>query len=213
MIKVMIVDDHQLLLDGIKSALEDVSDINVVAEAKNGLEVLEILKTKSVDVILMDINMPGMDGLDCTKIVIQKYPDIRILALSQYNEKRFIKQMLRNGAVGYMLKNSGREELIDAIGRVYNGGNFFSDGISINILQLNKNNTSKENQHLFPKLTIREKEVLNLICKGLSSSEIGEQLIVSFHTIETHRANLMSKSLSKNTAGLVRWALDNDLVD
>lgn len=213
MIKVMLVDDHQLLLDGIKSALEDVSDIKVVAEAKNGLEVLELLKTTSVDIILMDINMPEMDGLDCTKIISHTYPDIGVIALSQYNEKRFIKQMLRNGAKGYMLKNSGREELVDAIGRVYHGGNYFSEGISLNILQMNRKDKNKENRRLFPKLTVREKEVLNLICKGLSSSEIGVKLIVSFHTVETHRANLMSKSLSKNTAGLVRWALENDLVD
>lgn len=209
----MLVDDHQLLVDGIKSVLEDVSDIEITCEAATGLEVLEILKNQTVDIILMDINMPDMDGMDCTRIISNTYPQVKVIALSQFSEKRFVKQMLRNGAVGYMLKNSSRDELVEAIFRVNNGDTYFSPGVSLNVLQKSKNEGVIENQRLFPRLTSREKEVLNFISKGFSSQEIADKLMLSFHTIETHRANLMSKSLSKNTVGLVRWALDNNLVD
>jgi len=189
MINLLIADDHQLLIDGIISALEDSPEINLSGTAKNGFEVLDALKSITVNVILMDINMPEMDGLECTKQVKSKYPKVKIIALSQYDERRFIKRMLKYGASGYMLKDSSRKELIEQEQKI------------------------SKDSYLFPNLTSREKETISLLCKGYSSQEIGEKLKISFHTVETHRANLISKSGTRNVAGLVRWAFENELTD
>lgn len=212
MIKVMIADDHPLMIEGIKNTLSDSDEVEIIAEASNGYEVLKHLDSGvMVDVILMDINMPKLDGLDCTRKVTQQHPGVSIIALSQYDEKRFVKRMIKNGAVGYLLKDSSRNDLLEAIKTVYNGKNYFSSRLSASMvsqeLKLEKNSA------LFPKLTQREIEVLNLICQEYCSNEIAEKLFISFHTVESHRANLMHKSGTKNTAGLVRWAVENDFIE
>ncbi|MBN2173485.1 MAG: response regulator transcription factor [Bacteroidales bacterium] len=212
MINLLIADDHQLMIDGIRSTLEDCQDIKVAAEANDGYQVLKILDDRSdINVILMDINMPKLDGLDCTRMVSRKFPNVRIIALSQFGEKRFVKRMIKNGARGYLLKDSSKDELIQAINKVFTGEKYFSDRLSLSLVtqELKAENTKS----LFPKLTEREREILNLICKEFSSQEIAEKLIVSFHTVEGHRANLLAKAGAKNTAGLVRWAVENDLID
>lgn len=212
MIKILIADDHQLLIDGLKATLEGIDDFSIVGEAYNGYQVLEKLdEGLEVNVILMDINMPKLDGLECTKAVIKKYPQIKIIALSQYDEKRFVKRMVKNGASGYLLKDSGKDQLEKAIREVYAGRKYYCERLSIRLVEqeLKDENTSA----LFPKLSKRESEVLNLICKELSSQEISEKLFISFHTVESHRANLMYKAGVKNTAGLVRWAVENDFID
>jgi DNA-binding NarL/FixJ family response regulator len=212
MIKILIADDHQLLIDGIKSTLKDVDDFELVAEATNGYQVMEILEAGTeADVILMDINMPKLDGLECTKQVAKKYPEIKIIALSQYDEKRFVKRMVKNGAHGYLLKDAGKDQIEKAVRTVCSGQKYFCERLSIRLVEqeLKDENTSA----LFPKLTNRELEVLNLICKEFSSQEISEKLFISFHTVESHRANLMYKAGVKNTAGLVRWAVENDFIE
>jgi DNA-binding NarL/FixJ family response regulator len=212
MINVLVADDHQLLIDGIKTTLANVEEINIVAEAGNGYQVLEQLDSGvKVDIILMDINMPKLDGLACTKMVNKKYPEIKIIALSQYDEKRFVKQMVKNGAHGYLLKDSGKDILVKAITSVYNGENYFSDKLSIRLI--NQELKMEDTKALFPKLTDRELEVLNLIGQEFSTQEIADKLFLSFHTVESHRANLMYKAGVKNTAGLIRWAVENDLLD
>ena len=209
-IEVMVADDHQLLIDGIKTVLEDVPGILVTDEAYNGLEVLSQLKQKPVDVVLLDINMPEMDGLDCCRILTKTFPDVKVVVLSQFSEKRFVKRMIKYGASGYVLKDTSKDELITAIKKVHNGGTYFSDKLSISLLQ-NELKSSNFNP-LFPKLTIREKEILNYICDEHNSKEIAGFLNVSFHTVETHRANLITKAGAKNSAGLVRWAVEHDLL-
>lgn len=212
MINILIADDHQLLIDGIKSTLKDVEDFHIAGEAENGYKVLEALDSGlNVDVILMDINMPKLDGLECTKKVARHYPHIRIIALSQYDEKRFVKRMVKNGASGYLLKDAGKEQIEKAIRLVHGGEKYFCERLSIRLVEqeLKEQNTSA----LFPKLSEREKEVLSLICKEYSSQEISEKLFISFHTVESHRANLMYKAGVKNTAGLVRWAVENDFIE
>ncbi|MCF8369409.1 MAG: response regulator transcription factor [Bacteroidales bacterium] len=210
MIRVLIADDHQLLIDGIKTTLEDVEWIKVVKGVLNGNDVLKFLKRKRVDVILMDINMPELDGLECTKIVAREYPEIKILAISQYDERRFIRQMIKNGASGYLLKDSGKNELVEAIKTAVDGRQYFSDRLSDKIL--GKSEPINKRNPLFIKLTDREQEILSLLCMEYSSQEISEKLLISFHTVETHRANLMAKSGAKNSIGLVKWALENELV-
>jgi DNA-binding NarL/FixJ family response regulator len=208
----MIADDHQLIIDGLQSILGGMEDVSIVATAQNGYQVLERLESGlRPDVILMDINMPGLDGLDCTRQVTRKYPGIRIIALSQYDEKRFVKRMVKNGASGYLLKDAGRDEIEKAVRAVHAGERYFSGSLSVRLIEqeLKEEHTSG----LFPKLSDREKEVLNLICQGLSSQEISDKLFISLHTVENHRANLMQKTGTGNTASLVRWAVENDLFD
>ena len=210
MIKVLIADDHQLLIDGITTTLEDEQNIEIVAGVNNGKQVLDYLKNNAVDIILMDINMPEMDGLECTKTVLKEFPNCKIIAISQYNERRLIKQMVKNGASGYLLKDSSKRELVGAINSVASGFPFFSDRLSTNpAFSLDK---KKKPNPLFFSLTEREKEILILICKEFSSQEISEKLMISFHTVESHRANLMLKSGAKNSIGLMKWAIENDLV-
>lgn len=212
MIRILIADDHQLMIDGIKTTLAEIEDFEIVAEANNGFEVLEILaEGTGVDVILMDINMPKQDGLVCTKEVNKKYPGIKIIALSQYDEKRFVKRMVKNGASGYLLKDSGREILEKAIRTVHSGETYFSEKLSMRLIS--QELKTEDTKSLFPKLTGRELEILNLIGKEFSSQEIADKLFISFHTVESHRANLMYKAGVKNTAGLIRWAVENDLLD
>lgn len=212
MINILIADDHQLLIDGIKSTLAGIEDISIVAEVYNGFQVLEQLDSGlKVDVILMDINMPKLDGLACTKMVHKKFPEIKIVALSQYDEKRFVKQMLKNGASGYLLKDSGKDTLVKAIRTVHGGEPYFCERLSLRLINFEMK--MDDTKSLFPNLTERESEILRLIGKEFSSQEIAEKLFISFHTVESHRANLMSKAGVKNTAGLIRWATENDYLD
>lgn len=212
MINILIADDHHLLIDGLKATLRDIEDFNIIDEAYNGFQVLEKLEAGlEVNIILMDINMPKLDGLECTRQVAKKYPDIKIIALSQYDEKRFVKRMVKNGASGYLLKDAGKDQLEKAIREVWSGNKYYCERLSIRLVE--QELKDENNSSLFPKLSKRELEVLNLICKEFSSQEISEKLFISFHTVESHRANLMYKAGVKNTAGLVRWAVENDFIE
>ena len=209
MIKVLIADDHQILIDGIKITLVDTPDIKVVAEAKDGYQVLKQLEKQSdIDVILMDINMPKLDGIECTKQVHKRFPHAKVIALSQFSEKRFVKRMLKNGAMGYILKDSDQHIIIKAIQTVYAGEKFFCDRLSFRLAS--QELKLEDTKSLFPNLSEREKEILQLICLEYSSHEIADKLFISFHTVESHRANLIMKVGAKNTAGLVKWAVEND---
>ena len=212
MIDILIADDHQLMIDGIKTVLGDIEDFNFVAEANNGFQVIEKLESGiHVDIILMDINMPKLDGLECTRKISKKFPESRIIALSQYDEKRFVKRMVKYGASGYLLKDSGKDILEKAIRQVYAGEKYFSDRLKMRLVS--QELKIEDTKSLFPNLSQRELEILNLICKEFSSQEIADRLFISFHTVESHRANMMSKAGVKNTAGLVRWAVENDFLD
>jgi DNA-binding NarL/FixJ family response regulator len=212
MINLLIADDHQLLIDGLKSTLEDIEDFDIVAEASDGYQVLEKLREGiEVNVILMDINMPKLDGLNCTRTVHKEFPDIKVIALSQYDEKRFVKRMVKNGASGYLLKDASKDQLEKAIRAVHSGEKFFSERLSMQLVT--QELKIEDTRSLFPKLTEREVQVLNMIGKEYSTQEISDSLGISFHTVESHRANLMYKAGVKNTAGLIRWAVENDFLD
>ncbi len=209
MIRLVIADDHPIIINGVKTLLESEKDIELIKEVNNGAELVEFLEHNKTDVILLDINMPEMNGIDACKIIRHRFPDIKVLVFSQYSEKRFVKRLLKCGAKGYLLKNSGSTEIITAINMVYNGGLYLSKDLP-DIFEDRK--SSGKADHLFPDISARELDVLKLICNEQNTQEIGETLFISPHTVETHRANLLLKVGVKNTAGLVKWAIENEIV-
>lgn len=214
-IKILIADDHQLIIEGIKTLLEDVEGITITDVATNGREVIEKLKYQEVDIILMDIDMPIMNGYEATQLVLKKYPHIKVIALTMYDEKALITKIVNAGASGYILKNIRKEELLKAITKVANGEKYFSNEILFTLSKPELKDIISEKQNNIPivQLTQREIEVLKLITQGLSNKEIGEKLFISPRTVDTHRTNLMQKLNVHNIAGLIRYAIKNGLVD
>ncbi len=213
MIKIIIADDHQLFIDGIKSILKSIRNMEIIGEVNNGNLLLELLEQQQCDVILMDINMPEMNGIDATKIIKSKFPGIRILMLTMYSSRDYIEKLLRVGADGYILKNTGKEELQEAIETVYKGESFFSKEVTERIMEgLQKKKTAEKNAYVV-ELTEREIDVLKLIVQEFTTTEIAEKLFISTHTVETHRKNLISKLNVRNIAGLVKYAMQHGLVE
>ena len=204
-----------MFVDGIESILSTEESIQVVDKCFDGASVFTMLKNQDIDVILLDINLPDMSGIEVAKKLNSDYPQVKVIALSMYNEESIVSEMLRNGAQGYILKNTGRAELVQAIQTVAAGETYFSKEVTETIMGslLKKNAPKKSNMFLVPKLSKREKEVLALICKEFTTPEIAEKLFISFKTVESHRANLISKLNVRNTAGLVRAAIQHKLLD
>ncbi len=209
MIRLVIADDHPIIINGVAALLKQDDEINLVKEVYDGLQLLNFLKDNEADVILLDINMPELNGVDACRMIKNQHPDTKVLAFSQYNEKRFVKRLLKSGANGYLLKNSPASELISAIKMVHQGGMYLSKELP-NIFYENKNQAQTDS--LFPDISQRELDVLKLICEELNTQEIADRLFISKHTVETHRANLLLKVGVKNTAGLVKWAVENEFV-
>jgi DNA-binding NarL/FixJ family response regulator len=213
--KILLVDDHKLIRDALNSYMEGDDEFEVVDEASNGQEALILLKSIKVDVVLLDISMPVMDGIACAKEISTLYPDIKILALSMMNDNQFIKKMLSSGALGYILKNSGETEIKKALRAVYQGENYFSAEVNETVMQNMLKGGIKRNSKLVVDLplTSREKEVLYLIIKEYSNQEIADKLFISPRTVDAHKRNLLEKTGSKNTAGLVLYAIEKDLFE
>jgi len=205
----LIVDDHQVVLDGVQSMLEQDSEINVVAVAINAEQALETLSETKVDVAIVDVNLPGMDGIELCKKIKKKYPETQVLALTTFNETSIISGMMKNGASGYLLKNTSSTELIEAVKTVNNGQQFLAKEVQEKLIS---SSLGQKSTSYIPKLTRREKEVLKLILEELTTKEIAEKLCVSVATVETHRLHLLSKLDVRNTAGLVKVAINKGLV-
>ena len=211
MIKLLIADDHQMFIDGIKALLKNEKDIKVVGEALNGEEVLSILVKEKADIVLLDINMPKMDGIETTREIRKRFPAVKVIILTMHNKNEFIAGLANEGAAGYVLKNTGKRELIDAIQSVHEGKTFFSKEVTETIMQ-NLYKKPSEQKIESAQLTAREKDVLKLIAHEFSTKEIADKLFISTNTVETHRKNLMSKLNTKNIAGLVKFALQTGLI-
>ena len=212
-IKVILVDDHDLFREGLMLLLSQFKEIEIINEAANGKELLKILDSQIPDIILMDIAMPKMNGIETTKNVLSKYPDLKIIALSMFDDQNSYYQMIQAGAHGFIVKNTKGAELVKAIKEVMSGKNYFSTSLLKSII-LNmaddKKLQSEDNKTI---LTKRESEILQLLCKGLTSSEIAEKLFISKKTVEGHKYNLFSKTGKKNTVNLVMYAVKNKLVE
>jgi len=208
MISVFIVDDHPVVIEGIHSLLQNEKDIAWVGQAMNASSCLGFFVNNTADVVLMDISMPGMDGVELCSVMKEKYPGIMILGLSTFNQGLYIKKMVENGASGYILKNSSKEELIKAIHAVHEGYIYFSGEVGMALQEYQQSALARE----LPVLTPREKEVLELIAEGYTNPQIAEKIFLSPFTVDSHRKNLLAKLGVKNTASLIRLAVEKKLI-
>ncbi len=211
MIKVLLADDHKVLLDGLENLLAGHEDISCVGRAANGVEVLQFLRENEVDVILMDINMPTMDGIEATRQVKRDFPDVQVIALTMLEQSSFIRQMLKQGASGFLLKNSGKDEVLSSIRAVAVGGQYLGPEAT-QLLMDNIKGLEKKNKEFIPRLSRRETEVLKLIADGLSTSKIADKLFISFNTVESHRKNILTKFGARNVAELIRMAAERGML-
>lgn len=211
-LKIYLVDDHKLFREGLKLLLSTQEFVHHIYEASNGREFLENLTFVDCDVVLMDIEMPEVNGIDATREALKIRPDLKIIVLSMYGDEQYYYQMIDAGAKGFMLKNTGIENVITAIRKVAAGENFFSEELLFNILNTMRDTKSESEQH-DNELSEREMEILYHVCKGKSNQEIADELFISKRTVDKHRANLLSKTGCRNTAALVMYAIKNKMID
>jgi len=207
MIRVFIVDDHPIVIEGIHSLLQNEKGIEWAGHAMNAASCLGFFVNNCADIVLMDISMPGMDGVELCAVMKEKYPGIFILGLSTFNQGLYIKKMMENGASGYILKNSSKEELLEAIHTVNRGGIFFSGEAGEALQEYQKTSANQ-----LPELSPREKEILGLIAEGYTNPQIAEKIFLSTFTVDSHRKNLLAKLNVKNTASLIRLAVEQKLL-
>jgi DNA-binding NarL/FixJ family response regulator len=211
-IKILLADDHKIIRDGIKSMLDNNGDIDIVAEADTGKGALELCHSMPIDLIIMDINMPELNGIELTKILKEEFPNVQVLALTMMNQDEHIRRMIEAGASGYILKSSGSEELEEAIKTVMNGDHYFGKDATDVILKDLVESKGKRKAARSEELTSRELEVLGMICEELTNKEIADKLYISTRTVDAHRRSLLQKTGARNTAGLVKYALQNKLI-
>ena len=210
-INIVIVDDHKIMRDGIRAILSTDKTFKIVHESENGEDIISYLEKeyKKVDVILMDISLPNLNGIDTTSIILKLFKNTNILALTMHDEEAYIVQMIKAGAKGYILKDAGRDELITAVKKVALGENYYSNEVSVTLI----NSMVKEEKDLSSSssLSKRESQVLQLICNGETNNDIAKTLAISPRTVETHRRSIVKKLGLKNTAELVRYAITHNL--
>ncbi|MCB9281556.1 MAG: response regulator transcription factor [Lewinellaceae bacterium] len=212
MTRILIADDHQLVIDGIKLMLSTEPDLECAGEANDGSRALDMLPELQPDLVILDINMPGLNGIETCRKIRESHPNLRVLILSMLREVSLIKLVLKNGADGYLLKSAGRAEILDAIRKVRDGEKYFSPEVSALVMESLSGARTKVSENPFPKLSRREKQVLRMIVDEYTTTEIAEKLFISFGTVETHRRNLLIKLGARNTAGLVRACFEYELL-
>ena len=211
-IRVAIADDHQVLIEGLSLLLKDEPGIQLVGQAKNGIQLLKFLETAPADVVLLDINMAGLDGLETCRRLRRDFPETQVLALTMYDKGNMVQQMLKAGAAGYLLKNTSRDELLQAIKAVAAGETYLSASANQALLDHLRHGISVASSSGLPELTRREQQILQLIAQELTTQEIANKLHTSLNTADTHRKNLLGKLGAKNTAGLIRIAMEKGLL-
>jgi DNA-binding NarL/FixJ family response regulator len=212
-IKIVLVDDHSIFSKGLSMLLNEVNDFKVIGEASNGNDFIKGLINWSPDIVLMDIKMPEMSGIEATKEGIKLIPDLKVLALTMFGEHHYCKQMAEVGAMGFIQKNISRQKLEEAIRKVYRGENYFSPEILKSISDKTNPKDKLFIEAYNEKLTEREFEVLKHIIMGLSAHEIAEKMFLSYRTVEGHRANLIAKTGTRNVVDLVIFAIKNNIVE
>ncbi len=208
-VKIILVDDHALFRNGLNGLISMRSGYRVVGEASDGTEFLKMLPVTAVDVVFMDIAMPGMGGADATREALALRPDLKVICLSMFGEESYYSRMVEAGAKGFLLKDSSIDEVFGAIDAVVAGGSYFSQSLLASI----SSRMHGAEGHACEELSSREIEILLGICRGLSNQEIADELFISKRTVDAHRANILEKTGCKNTASLVVYAIRNRLVD
>ncbi len=198
-IKLIIVDDHPMVLEGLRAMLNQIAYVDLTAIANNAYEAIELIKIHQPDMVLTDINMPEISGMELAKKIKSDFPDIKIIGMSTFNERSYITQMIQNGADGYLVKNANKEEIEKCLLAVDEGKMYLS-------VALNLNPTEKKELSEIPILSSREKEVLELIAEGFTNQQIAEKIFISPHTVDSHRKSLMAKLNASNTAVLIKQA-------
>jgi len=214
-IKILIVDDHEVVRDGLKNILLSLNNVAIAGEAANGEDAISMYDSLKPDLVIMDISMPGMNGIEATRIIKENDLNAKILILTMHDNQEYLNQIIRSGAKGFVLKNTDKEELLDAVKTVASGENFFSKDISKLIIEnyiRSAKDTDKNEGYKEVPLTKREIEILKYIAEGNSNQEIANKLYISYNTVDTHRKNIMHKLSIKNTAGLVRYAIEKGLI-
>ncbi len=205
-IKIFIVDDHQMIIEGLKSLLKKEQNIELVGSANSAERCMQFFKVYTCDVILMDINLPDTNGIELCAIITKKHPLVKVIALSTFNQGTYVRKMIESGANGYLLKNADKHEILKAITTVMSGNNYLTIEAEKALRYEN------DQQNKLPKLTKRELEVLGLIANGLTNHQISEKLFISIDTVDSHRKNLHSKLNVNNTAMLIKFATSNNLL-
>lgn len=209
--RIILADDHILFRQGIKRILDEISETQVVGEAGDGQEVVEMARTLAPDLVILDITIPKLNGIEACRQIRHLSPKVRILIVTMHRDKEYLYQAISAGAHGYLLKEDSDEELLAALETIRKGAIYVTKALAV-VVSTDMSALVREGERIFPKsLTTREREVLKYICEGKSNSEVGEILRISTRTVETHRANMMSKLNLKNTAELVRYAIQNGL--
>jgi len=208
-IKVVIADDHEIFRDGLKLMLSHAADISCIGEAADGNELISIVDKLKPDVVITDIKMPGLDGIEAAKQITALHPEIGIIGLSMFEEEQLIMDMLEAGASGYLLKNSDKEELIDAIHTVAKNGQYYCKHTSAKLAKMiaHSRHTKNSEKDKAPEFTEKEVQIIKLICEGMTNKEIGEKLFMSVRTIEGYRIKILEKMNVKNTVGIVITAI------
>jgi len=210
-VKIVIADDHQMFIDGVKSLLKKEKKFNFVHEALNAEDALSFINKNEIDLLITDISMPGMSGTELTKKIKQDFPKIKVLVLTMYNDSAIINEILQSEAEGYILKNTGKQELLTAISKIMDDGTFYSNEV---IGQLLKDNKKKIISHTIKEaLTTRELEILKLVCEEFTTADIAEKLFISPRTVDTHRKNILEKTQSKTIVGLIKYAFENNVME
>lgn len=215
-IKILIADDHSVVRQGLRTLLQSAPEFSVIGEAANGEEAVRLAKARPPDIVIIDISMPKLNGIEATRRIKENNPAAKVLILTIHENEEYVYQMIRAGANGYVLKNADKKELFAAVRAVAGGEHFFSPGISKLIIdefikQAREQDAAKQSSA--PHLTKRETEILRFIALGLTNKKIAEKLFLSVRTVNTHRTNLMQKLNIHDTAGLVRYAIQNGIVD
>ncbi|MEO9474415.1 MAG: response regulator transcription factor [Cyclobacteriaceae bacterium] len=211
--KILLVDDHEMIRDAIKFYFKEDEDYEIAYEAANGLQALDVLeKHDDVDVMITDIKMPEMTGIQLMESVQENYPDLRVLVLSMFNEANYINKMISLGASGYVLKNTSRQNMKEALEKILQGEDYYADEVYKTIIDSIARKAPKNRLTVEVSLSDREKEVLQLIVAELSNQEIADKLFISVRTVESHKRNLLEKTGCKNIAGLTLYAIEKGIV-
>jgi two-component system nitrate/nitrite response regulator NarL len=204
--KIFIVDDHQMVIDGIRSLLESQSEFSIIGESTKPLTVVALLSEIQPDILITDVGMPDMSGVELSRAVKSKFPAIKILALSMFGDTHIIAEMIDAGISGYILKNSGKKELIEALTKIAEGQNYFGQEITLQLMK-----SFKRSQEDI-KLTDREIEIIRMIEKDMTTKAIADSLFISERTVETHRKNILYKTNTQTVVGLLKYAYDRKII-